>query len=149
MKSKILFLLCLMLSQCLLAQEYKLTLAEAVATGLENKIALKNQRLQVQLAENELDKTRTKNLPQISASFDARMNTQLQTQVISPEATGGNPASDPIRAQFGTRYYNVFAINANQNLYNPNIRYDRKINQERRVLEQLNLEKSEMGNFKV
>lgn len=144
MKSPILSLLCLILSQCLLAQEYKLTLAEAVAIGLENRMALKNQRLQVQLAENELDRTRTKNLPQITASFDARVNTQLQTQVISPEATGGNPASDPIRAQFGTRYYNVLAINANQNLYNPNIRYDRKINQERTALEQLNLKKIEI-----
>ncbi len=144
MRSPIISLLCLMLSQCLLAQEYKLTLSEAIAIGLENKTALKNQRVQVKLAENELDRTRTKNLPQITASFDARVNTQLQTQVISPEATGGNPASDPIRAQFGTRYYNVFAINASQNLYNPDIRYDRKINEHRTVLEQLNLEKSEI-----
>jgi outer membrane protein len=79
----------------------------------------------------------------VSASFDARVNTQLQTQVISPEATGGSATSDPIRAQFGTRYYNVLAINANQNIFNPAIRYDKKLNAARTELERLNLEKSE------
>ena len=69
------------------AQEYKLSLSEAIDLGLKNKIALKNQQLSVNLAENEEAKTRTKNLPQVTASFDARVNTQLQTQVISPEAT--------------------------------------------------------------
>jgi outer membrane protein len=125
------------------AQEYKLSLAEAIETGLKNKIALKNQQLTVNLAENEEAKTRTKILPQVTASFDARVNTQLQTQVISPEAAGGSASSDPIRAQFGTRYYNVFALNANQNIFNPNIRYDKKINSARTALERLNLEKNE------
>ena len=119
------------------AQEYKLSLTEAIETGLKNKIALKNQQLTVNLAENEEAKTRTKNLPQVTASFDARVNTQLQTQVISPEATGGSATSDPIRAQFGTKYYNVLALNANQNIFNPNLRYDKKINSARTELEKL------------
>lgn len=143
MKSLLTCSLCLVIGFTLRAQEYKLSLQEAIALGLQNKITIKNQQLAVQLAENEEDKTRTKNLPQISASFDARVNTQLQTQVISPEATGGNAASDPIRAQFGTRYYNVLAINANQNLFNPAIRYDKKITIEKTALEKLNLEKNE------
>jgi outer membrane protein len=125
------------------AQEYKFSLSEAIETGLKNKIALKNQQLTVNLAENEEAKTRTKNLPQLTASFDARVNTQLQTQVISPEATGGSATSDPIRAQFGTKYYNVLALNANQNIFNPNLRYDKKINSARTELEKLNLEKNE------
>ncbi len=125
------------------AQEYNLSLSEAIDIGLKNNIALKNQQLSVKLAENEEAKTRTKNLPQVTASFDARINTQLQTQVISPEATGGNPTADPIRAQFGTKYYNVLALNANQNIFNPGIRYDKKLNAERSELERLNLEKSE------
>jgi len=125
------------------AQEYKLSLSEAIDTGLKNKIALKNQQLTVNLAENEEAKTRTKNLPQVTASFDARVNTQLQTQVISPEAAGGSATSDPIRAQFGTKYYNVLALNANQNIFNPNVRYDKKINIARTELEKLNLEKNE------
>ena len=125
------------------AQEYKLSLSEAIETGLKNKIALKNQLLTVNLAENEEAKSRTKNLPQVTASFDARVNTQLQTQVISPEATGGSATSDPIRAQFGTKYYNVLALNANQNIFNPIVRYDKKINSARTELEKLNLEKNE------
>jgi outer membrane protein len=125
------------------AQEYKLSLSEAIETGLKNKIALKNQQLTVNLAENEEAKTRTKNLPQVTASFDARVNTQLQTQVISPEAAGGSATADPIRAQFGTKYYNVLALNANQNIFNPNVRYDKKINSARTELEKLNLEKNE------
>jgi outer membrane protein TolC len=125
------------------AQEYSLSLLEAIELGLKNKLTLKNQQLSVSLAENEEAKTRTKNLPQVSASFDARVNTQLQTQVISPEATGGSATADPIRAQFGTRYYNVLAINANQNIFNPAIRYDKKLNAARTELERLNLEKSE------
>lgn len=125
------------------AQEYKLSLAEAIETGLKNKIELKNQQLAISLAENEEAKTRTKNLPQVTASFDARVNTQLQTQVISPEATGGGASSDPIRAQFGTRYYNVLAFNASQNIFNPNVRHDKKINNARTELEKLTLEKNE------
>jgi outer membrane protein len=125
------------------AQEYKLSLSEAIETGLKNKIALKNQQLTVNLAENEEAKTRTKNLPQVTASFDARVNTQLQTQVISPEAAGGSATADPIRAQFGTKYYNVLALNANQNIFNPNVRYDKRINSARTELEKLNLEKNE------
>jgi outer membrane protein len=143
MKSLLTFSLLLVMSLALQAQEYKLSLSEAVALGLQNKVAIKNQRLTVQLAENEEAKTRTKNLPQVSANFDARINTQLQTQVISPEATGGSATADPIRAQFGTKYYNVFAINANQNIYNPAIRSDKRVTKERTELEKLNLEKNE------
>jgi len=143
MKSLLTFSLLLVMSLALQAQEYKLSLSEAVALGLQNKVAIKNQQLTVQLAENEEAKARTKNLPQVSASFDARINTQLQTQVISPEATGGSATADPIRAQFGTKYYNVFAINANQNIYNPAIRYDKRVTKERTNLEKLNLEKNE------
>jgi outer membrane protein TolC len=143
MKSLLTFSLLLVMSLALQAQEYKLSLSEAVALGLQNKVAIKNQRLTVQLAENEEAKTRTKNLLQVSANFDARINTQLQTQVISPEATGGSATADPIRAQFGTKYYNVFAINANQNIYNPAIHYDKRVTKERTELEKLNLEKNE------
>jgi outer membrane protein TolC len=125
------------------AQEFKLSMQEAVALGLKNKVSLKNQGISVQLAENEEAKIRTRNLPQITATFDARINTQLQTQVISPQAVGGAAGSDPIRAQFGTRYFNVFAINASQNLFSPAVRYDKRINRERTVLEQLNLEKEQ------
>ena len=133
----------LMLIIAVQAQEFQLSLSEAIDTGLKNKIALKNQQLAVSLAENEEAKTRTKNLPQVTASFDARVNTQLQTQVISPVATGGNPNSDPIRAQFGTKYFNVLAFNASQNIFNPTVRYDKKINKENTQLEKLNLERSE------
>lgn len=143
MKSFLVLSLSLVMSLALQAQEYKLSLQEAIALGLQNKVAIKNQQLAVQLAENEEAKARTKNLPQVSANFDARINTQLQTQVISPEATGGSAAADPIRAQFGTKYFNVFAINANQNIYNPAIRYDKKVTKERTELEKLNLEKNE------
>jgi len=143
MKSLLTFSLLLVMSLALQAQEYKLSLSEAVALGLQNKVAIKNQQVTVQLAENEEAKARTKNLPQVSANFDARINTQLQTQVISPEATGGSATADPIRAQFGTKYYNVFAINANQNIYNPAIRHDKKVTKERTELEKLNLEKNE------
>ncbi len=125
------------------AQEYKLSLSEAIETGLKNKIVLKNQQLTVNLAENEEAKTRAKNLPQVTATFDARVNTQLQTQVISPEAAGGSATADPIRAQFGTKYFNVLSLNANQNIFNPNVRYDKKINSARTELEKLNLEKNE------
>jgi outer membrane protein len=118
----------------------RLSLQEALALGLKNRIELKNQELNLQLAENEINKVKARNFPQLNAAFDERINTQLQTQVLSPQALGGL-STEPIKAKFGTKYYNVFAVNGTQNIFNPAIRGDKQIGFARKELESANFEK--------
>ena len=65
-----------------MASAQRLTLDDAIKLALENRWELKNQQLQIRLAEGENDKLRAKWLPQINASADMRWNTQLQTSVF-------------------------------------------------------------------
>ena len=69
----------------------KLNLNEAIQKGLENRIELKVQNLNIQIASNENEKIKARWLPQVSASGDVRWNTQLQTTVL-PFALPGRGA---------------------------------------------------------
>jgi len=112
----------------------KLNLVQAVETGLQNRVEVKNQQLTVQIAENEVAKVRAKNLPQVTASYDNRINTQLQRQ-FATFPTG------PGEIKFGTYSFNVLAFNATQNIFNPANHEDKKINAVLTQLERENLDK--------
>jgi outer membrane protein TolC len=53
----------------------KITLNEAIQKGIENRIELKTQALNIEIANSENDKIKAKWLPQVSASGDVRWNT--------------------------------------------------------------------------
>lgn len=111
---------------CLYAQTGKpLSLNEALQYALQNRRDLKIEHLNVQIAENEVKKVNSKNLPQLTSDLDVRYNTQLQTNVL-PGAIFGTPGNDRA-VQFGTTYNTLWGLNLNQNLFNPSTRGDKLV----------------------
>jgi outer membrane protein TolC len=104
----------------------KITLNEAIQKGIENRIELKTQALNIQIASSENVKIKAKWLPQLSASGDVRWNTQLQTTIL-PFALPGSNESQTI-VKFGRPFNNTFAIQAEQKVYDANKKIDRLVN---------------------
>lgn len=105
----------------------KITLEEALKMGLENRIEIKNQNLQVQIAESENQKVRAKWLPQLSGSLDMRWNTQLQTTILPFDITGTNPGGTT-QAKFGLPFNNTLGVQLDQKIFDASQNTDRKIN---------------------
>ncbi|TAH22003.1 MAG: TolC family protein [Cytophagales bacterium] len=144
MKHTSIFLLTLVLllvsSTCFgQAESLKLSLKEAIDYGLKNRKDVINQQINIQLAENEIDKVRARSLPQISAGFDFRYNTKLQAGFI---AAGLFANPDPLVLRFGAPYTSVAGINANYEIFNPATVADKQIAQKNVALTQANAEKN-------
>ena len=119
----------------------RLTLDDALKTALENRPELKNQQLQIQLAEGENDKLSAKWLPQVNASADMRWNTQLQTSVFknAPFANGQD-----VKLVLGVPFNNNLGLNAEQKVYDAAAKYDRQLNQATVQSQAITLEKLKM-----
>jgi len=104
----------------------KITIKEAIQKGIENRIELKTQALNIQIASSENDKIKAKWLPQVSANGDIRWNTQLQTTVL-PFALPGSSESQTI-VRLGRPFNNTFALQAEQRVYDANKKIDRLLN---------------------
>jgi outer membrane protein TolC len=118
----------------------KLNLAQAVDLGLKNRMEVKNQMIAVQIAENEVNKIKSKNLPQINATYDNRINTQLQKNIITSSSFPGGGGV----LTLGTYSFNVLALNATQNIYSPASHEDKKIYAARTEVERNTLEKTKI-----
>lgn len=104
----------------------KITLNEAIQKGIKNRIELKTQALNIQIANSENDKIKAQWLPQVSANGDVRWNTQLQTTVL-PFALPGSTESQTI-VRLGRPFNNTFALQAEQKVYDANKKIDRLVN---------------------
>jgi outer membrane protein len=104
----------------------KITLNEAIQKGMENRIELKTQALNIQIANSENDKIKAKWLPQVSANGDVRWNTQLQTTVL-PFALPGSTESQT-EVKLGRPFNNTFGLQAEQKIYDANKKIDRQVN---------------------
>lgn len=122
----------------------KITLDEALKMGLENRIEIKNQSLQVQIAENENNKVRAKWLPQLSGSADFRWNTQLQTTILPFDITGTNTGGTT-QAQFGLPFNNTLGVQLDQKIFDVGQSIDRKINQVQIENQQNSLEQQKIN----
>ncbi|AXE16685.1 transporter [Runella rosea] len=121
-----------------MASAQRLTLNDAIKMALENRWELKNQQLQVQLAEGENDKLKAKWLPQVNASADMRWNTQLQTSVFknAPFANGQD-----VKLVLGVPFNNNLGLSAEQKVYDAATKYDRQLNQATVQSQTITLEK--------
>jgi outer membrane protein len=119
----------------------RLTLDDALKAALENRWELKNQQLQIQLAEGENDKLSAKWLLQVNASADLRWNTQLQTSVFknAPFANGQD-----VKLVLGVPFNNNLGLNAEQKVYDAATKYDRQLNQATVQSQAITLEKLKM-----
>ncbi|CAH0997593.1 hypothetical protein EMA8858_03727 [Emticicia aquatica] len=104
----------------------KITLNEAIQKGIDNRIELKTQALNIQIANSENNKIKAKWLPQVNASGDVRWNTQLQTTVL-PFALPGSTESQTT-VQLGRPFNNTFTLQAEQKVYDANKKIDRLVN---------------------
>ena len=112
----------------------RLTLASALQMGLENRTELQNEKINIAILENELDKVNSRRLPQINASFDARINTQLQATVIPAGVFGQTEKV----VQFGVPFNDLLSAGITQSIYSPSLRTDRAIAETRTKLGQEN-----------
>lgn len=103
-----------------------LTLEQAVQRGLENRIELKSQNLNVQIASTENEKVKARWLPQVSGSADLRWNTQLQTTVLPFALPGSGESQTEIK--LGRPFNNTFILQAEQKVYDANRKIDRAVN---------------------
>lgn len=105
----------------------RLTLDDALRTAFENRIELKNQQVEIQLAQLEAEKLRARWRPQVSGSADLRWNTQIQTSVIKDAAfiPGGGDAI----VRFGVPFNNTLTINAEQKIFDAQKKIERQVTQ--------------------
>ncbi|HEY1055850.1 MAG TPA: TolC family protein, partial [Emticicia sp.] len=103
-----------------------LTLEQAVQRGLENRIELKSQNLNLQIASTENEKVKARWLPQVSGNADIRWNTQLQTTVLPFALPGSGEAQTEIK--LGRPFNNTFILQADQKVYDANRKVDRAVN---------------------
>ena len=117
-------LLFLLLSLTAFAQ-VPVSLEQALQRAQANRVELTNQQLQTQLAGSDEARRRATWLPQITAGADARLNTQIQRNIIknAPFANGQD-----VVLRFGTRNSNILNVQAEQKLYDAQSRIDRDIN---------------------
>ena len=153
MKIKIyLFLQLLIIPGLLLAQQetLEISLQKAMDLGIQNRLDLKNQQLQMEIAQNETKKLGSKNLPQITGTADFRYWTTLQTNILpgSALATPAFPYPQDRVIQFGLPYNNNIGVNLKQNIYDPSNQADRKISRVNTETQKLLLEES-VTNIKL
>lgn len=121
----------------------KISLEDALRIGQENRLELKTQALQIELAEAANDQLRAQWRPQINGAVDLRWNTQLQSNVLPIGAFGipGVPADATRTVQFGSPFNNSISLQAEQKIVDASRGIDRKINSnavetQRNLLEQ-------------
>ena len=100
----------------------RLSLNEALETGLKNRYDLLANQVNLALSDNSIQKNRAGWLPDIAASGNVRYNTQLQTTVIPAGLFPGSTEAQ--RIAFGTKNSTVFALDLTQPLYRPQAKID-------------------------
>ena len=112
----------------------RLSLNEALETGLKNRYDLLANQVNLALSDNSIQKNRAGWLPDIAASGNVRYNTQLQTTVIPAGLFPGSTEAQ--RIAFGTKNSTVFALDLTQPLYRPQAKIDLAILKNSRALTQ-------------
>lgn len=112
----------------------RLSLNEALDTGVKNRYDLQANQVNLALSVNSIQKNRNGWLPDIAASGNVRYNTQLQTTVIPAGLFPGGTEAQ--RIAFGTKNSTVFALDLTQPLYRPQAKTDLAILENSRALTQ-------------
>ena len=120
----------------------KISLNEAVQKGLSNRLELKAQNLNVQIAGTENEKLKARWLPQVSGNADIRWNTQLQTTILPFALPGSTETQTEIR--LGRPFNNSFLVQAEQKVYDANRKIDRQLNNT-----QLDAQKNSLEQLRV
>lgn len=109
-----------------------ISLAQAIALGIENRYDVQANKLNMDLAENQIQKSKKEWLPDISATGDVKYNTQLQTMIF-PDVFGTGEESS---VALGTTNNTLFSLDLNQTIYKPGLKSDIKIAENKMLWEQ-------------
>jgi outer membrane protein len=125
-----------------------ISLEEAINLGQSNSLDLKNQSLQVQIAQGERNKIDARRSPVVSANGELRSNLVLPTTIIPAGAFGGGGTGEDQKLRFGTTFNITGALNVSYSLIDPTLRSDQLRADGQRVLQEATLEKQK-ANFRL
>ncbi|EMR02789.1 TolC family protein [Cesiribacter andamanensis] len=93
------------------------TLQQAITHAVENNATVKNERLNLGIAEAQIKETLAQGLPQINATGNITYNPIVQTSFIDAGNFGGE-AGTYMPVQFGLPYQGSAALSASQMIFN-------------------------------
>ena len=125
-----------------------ISLEEAITLGQSNSLDLKNQSLQVQIAQGERNKIEARRSPIVSANGELRSNLVLPTTIIPAGAFGGGGTGEDQKLRFGTVFNITGGLNVSYSLIDPTLRSDQLRSDGQRVLQEATLEKQK-ANFRL
>ena len=102
----------------------RLSLKDAVKTGVKNRYDLQAADYNLDIANNDISRAKKEWLPDVSASGNVHINTQLQKMFIPAGFAG---LEDPMLVGLGAYNVSVFGVDVSQPIYNKNIRTDMAI----------------------
>jgi outer membrane protein TolC len=145
----LLFTISFLISLFVCAQSPRvISLEEAITLGQSNSLDLKNQSLQVQIAQGERNKIEARRSPIVSANGELRSNLVLPTTIIPAGAFGGSGTGEDQKLRFGTVFNITGGLNASYSLIDPTLRSDQLRADGQRVLQEATLEKQK-ANFRL
>ncbi|WP_119843487.1 TolC family protein [Reichenbachiella sp. MSK19-1] len=99
-------------------QQTSFSLEEAVNFAILNNQTAKNARLDMEIAERQVDEIVSTGLPQVNANADFTYNYKIQEMVLP--ANTFDPTADPnttIATEFGIDYTSTFGLSATQMIF--------------------------------
>jgi outer membrane protein len=102
----------------------KLSLKQAVETGLKNRYDVQSNKYNVSKAKNAINESKKEWIPEVTGSGNVRYNSQLQKQVV-PAGVLGN--SEAMAFSLETKTNSVYSLDLTQVIYKPGIISDIKI----------------------
>jgi|GEM_PF-2934255 len=106
-----------------LSAQRRLTLNECLELGLKNSEDILQQQVNIEIAANQVERSKSPLLPQVNATVDLRDNTQLQTNVVPAGVFG----SEARAIQFGTTYNFLAGFGLTQNVFDHTVNSERDI----------------------
>ncbi len=120
---RMLCLAVLCVSAIALNAQRAMKLNDCMELGLKNSEAVLQQQLNIEIASNAVERSKSSLMPQLNAMVDLRDNTQLQTNIVPAGVFG----SESKAVQFGTTYNFIAGFGLTQNVFDNTIISDRDI----------------------
>lgn len=115
---RILFILIALLGCVSLSRaQQRLSLSEAMEQAVKNRYDARANRLDVELAENAVSKSRNEWIPEITAGGEILYNSQLQTMIFAEGET----------SKMGTKNLTALSLELSQPIFKPGLSTDIKI----------------------